>query len=133
VERVTERYLLILPYLTTDIRGRLFDARGLPRLMGEDQDISDVSGLPDELGIDEDLGRAEQRLTVRKEERTYGKAMTIVEGFDESSVDVSDLASDLKSALATGGTVDEGRIELQGDHARRVRELLENEGFKVGG
>ena len=101
--------------------------------MGEDQDISDVSGLPDELGIDEDLGRAEQRLTVRKEERTYGKAMTIVEGFDESSVDVSDLASDLKSALATGGTEDDGRIELQGDHARRVRELLENEGFKVGG
>lgn len=101
--------------------------------MGEDEDISSVSGLPDELGIDEDLGRAEQRLTVRTEERTYGKAMTIVEGFDNSSVDVSDLASELKSKLATGGTIDDGHIELQGDHSKRVREILEDKGFKLGG
>ncbi|WP_135828459.1 translation initiation factor [Halorussus halobius] len=98
--------------------------------MGDD-DISDVSGLPDELGIDEDLGRADQRLTVRVDERTYGKAMTIVAGFDESSVDVGDLASDLKSNLATGGTVDDGRIELQGDHRERVRDLLADRGFPV--
>ncbi|UPV99790.1 translation initiation factor [Halorussus gelatinilyticus] len=101
--------------------------------MGEDKDISDVAGLPDELGIDEDLGRAEQRLTVRTEERTYGKAMTIVEGFDDSSVDLSDLASQLKSQLATGGTVDDGRIELQGDHRERAADLLSDEGFQVEG
>lgn len=99
--------------------------------MGDD-DISDVSGLPDELGIDEDLGRAEQRISVRVDERTYGKAMTVVEGFDESSVDLGDLASDLKSSLATGGTVDDGRIELQGDHGERVRDLLGEKGFRVG-
>jgi len=97
-----------------------------------DKDISDVSGLPDELGIDEDLGRTEQRLRVRVDERTYGKAMTVVEGFDESSVDLQGLASDLKSSLATGGTVDDGRIELQGDHRERVRDLLEDKGFPVG-
>jgi translation initiation factor 1 len=101
--------------------------------MGEDKDISDVSGLPDELGIDEDLGRSEQRLTVRTEERTYGKAMTIVEGFDDSSVDLSDLASQLKGKLATGGTVDDGRIELQGDHRERAADLLRDEGFQVEG
>ncbi|WP_435178399.1 stress response translation initiation inhibitor YciH [Halorussus sp. AFM4] len=99
--------------------------------MGDGKDISDVSGLPDELGIDEDLGRAEQRLSIRVDERTYGKAMTVVEGFDESSVDVGDLASTLKSRLATGGTVDEGRIELQGDHRERVAEILRDEGFQV--
>jgi len=101
--------------------------------MGEDKDISDVSGLPDELGIDEDLGRAEQRLAIRTEERTYGKAVTVVEGFDESSVDVGDLASTLKSQLATGGTVEEGRIELQGDHGERAADLLRDEGFQVDG
>jgi translation initiation factor 1 len=101
--------------------------------MGEDRDISDVSGLPDELGIDEDLGRAEQHLTVRTEERTYGKAVTLVEGFDSTSVDLDDLASQLKSRLATGGTVDEGRIELQGDHGERAADLLRDEGFQVGG
>ena len=107
-------------------------ANDLPPNMGEDDDISSVSGLPDELGIDEDLGRAEQRLTVRTEKRTYGKAVTIVEGFDESSVDLKELSSDLKSNLATGGTVDEGRIELQGDHGERVREILAEKGFEVG-
>ena len=96
-----------------------------------DEDISDVAGLPDELGIDEDLGRADQRLTIRVDERTYGKAMTIVEGFDESAVDVGDLASHLKRNLATGGTVDDGRIELQGDHRERVRDLLAERGFRV--
>ena len=100
--------------------------------MGEKDDISSVSGLPDELGIDEDLGRSQQRLSVRTEERTYGKAMTIVEGFDSASVDTSELASTLKSKLATGGTVDDGTIELQGDHTERVREILRDEGFEVG-
>ncbi|MFC4551883.1 MULTISPECIES: stress response translation initiation inhibitor YciH [Halorussus] len=100
--------------------------------MGEKDDISSVSGLPDELGIDEDLGRSQQRLTVRTEERTYGKAMTIVEGFDTTSVDTSELGSTLKSKLATGGTVDDGTIELQGDHTERVREILRDEGFEVG-
>ncbi|WP_134670655.1 translation initiation factor [Halorussus marinus] len=101
--------------------------------MGDDEDISSVSGLPDELGIDEDLGRAEQQLSVRTEERTYGKAVTVVEGFDESNVDLQELASELKSKLATGGTVDDGRIELQGDHADRVPDLLDEQGFEVGG
>jgi translation initiation factor 1 len=101
--------------------------------MGNDEDSSSLSGLPDELGVDEDLGRAEQQLTVRTEERTYGKAVTVVEGFDESGVDLQALASELKSRLATGGTVDDGRIELQGDHADRVPDLLREQGFDVGG
>ena len=99
--------------------------------MGDKDDLSSVSGLPEELGIDEDLGRAEQRLRVRVDKRTYGKAVTIVEGFDPSGVDLKQLASELKSKLATGGTVDDDRIELQGDHSERVRDLLEEEGFEV--
>ncbi|WP_158056948.1 translation initiation factor [Halorussus halophilus] len=99
--------------------------------MGDEDDLSSISGLPDELGIDEDLGRAEQRLRVRVDERTYGKSMTIVEGFDPSGVDLKDLASELKSKLATGGTVDDDRIELQGDHRDRVVELLGEQGFEV--
>ena len=94
-------------------------------------DFNTITGLPDELDIDGDLARADQRVSVRVDERRYGKAMTIVEGFDDSTTDVSGLASDLKSKLATGGTVSDGRIELQGDHRNRLPDLLEERGFEL--
>lgn len=98
--------------------------------MSED-DFSSITGLPDELAIEDDLVRSEQRATIRTDERRYGKAVTIVSGLDPSAIDIDDLASDLKSHLATGGTVDDGRIELQGDHRDRLPELLEARGFNV--
>ena len=94
-------------------------------------DFSSITGLPEELNIEDDLERSEQQASIRVDERRYGKAMTIVEGLDLSDSDISDLASDLKSQLATGGTVDDGRIELQGDHADRLSDLLEDRGFTV--
>ncbi len=77
-----------------------------------------------------DLERATQQLTVHIETRRYGKEVTIIDGF-EGDADVSDLASDLKSALGTGGTVKNGHIELQGDHESRVRKLLTDRGYQL--
>jgi translation initiation factor 1 len=57
--------------------------------------------------------------------------VTIIEGFDLTKSEIESTASDLKSSLGTGGTVDEGRIELQGDHRDRVPELLRDRGFDV--
>ena len=94
-------------------------------------DLNDIAGLPDELGIGDDLARSEQRVSIRVDTRRYGKPMTIVEGFDASAVDLSDLASTLKRNLAVGGTVTEERIELQGKHGDRLREVLRDEGFVV--
>jgi len=89
----------------------------------------------DDLDVPEDplaeLDRATEQLTVRSEERRYGKIMVIIEGF-EGGRDLESLASELKSALGTGGTVKEGHIELQGDHEERVRELLKEHGYSVG-
>lgn len=94
------------------------------------EDLAGIAGLPEDLGIGEDLARAQQEVRVRTETRTYGKTMTIVEGFD-GSIDVGDLASTLKKRLATGGTATDGRIELQGDHVRRLKEVLAEQGFTV--
>jgi translation initiation factor 1 len=94
-------------------------------------DFSSITGLPEELDIEGDLARAEQRVSIRTEERRYGKAMTIVEDIDTETIDVSELASELKSQLATGGTVDDGRIELQGDHTDRLPDLLADRGYSV--
>lgn len=95
------------------------------------KDLSDIAGLPAELGIDDDLARADARLRIRLEKRRYGKPVTVVEGFED--VDLAGLASELKGALGTGGTVAGDAIELQGDHADRVPALLRERGFTVDG
>jgi translation initiation factor 1 len=96
-----------------------------------DEDLDDVAGLPDELGVGEDLARSQQRARIRTETRTYGKTVTIVYGLDPGDVDLDDLASTLKSQCAAGGTVDDGEIEVQGEHQDRVRDILRDEGFTV--
>ena len=93
--------------------------------MAEDDPFADI---PD---VGEDLARAEQLLTVRVERRTYNKPVTIVEGFDEDATDLDDVASKLKKQLGAGGTVTNGTIEIQGDHADRVPGLLSDMGFNV--
>jgi translation initiation factor 1 len=96
--------------------------------------LSDIAGLPDELGIDEDFARSQQRLTVRVESRRYGKPTTVISGFDSELTDKSDLkelASELKRQVGAGGTVNDDTIEVQGDHADRMPDLLRERGFDV--
>ena len=52
---------------------------------------------------------------------------------DRRKGDLEALASGLKTALGTGGTAKVGRIELQGDHPERVRELLASRRYDVVG
>jgi translation initiation factor 1 len=95
--------------------------------------VDDITGLPDDLDLDieEDLSRTETVLRVHVESRRYGKPMTVVEGFDETSVDLKTLASGLKQRLGAGGTVERDTIEIQGDHQRRIPDILREEGFTV--
>jgi translation initiation factor 1 len=55
--------------------------------------------------------------------------MTIVEGIDEHDIDIKELTKELKNKCACGGTAKKGQIELQGDHKRRVKEVLAGMGF----
>ncbi|MCW8173154.1 SUI1 family translation initiation factor [Natrialba swarupiae] len=96
--------------------------------MSNDDSLDD---LLEELDSQRDLETAQQALSIRMESRRYGKPVTIVEGFDLPQSEIESVASDLKSAMGTGGTVDDGRIELQGDHRTRVPPLLRERGFDV--
>lgn len=91
-------------------------------------DINPNSGIEDELDFSDSLARAEQKITVKIDSRSYNKEMTVVEGFGDD-IDLDELSSSLKSKLACGGTAKEGHIELQGDHTRRIKEVLAEEGF----
>ncbi|EWG08272.1 MAG: translation initiation factor Sui1 [Candidatus Aramenus sulfurataquae] len=84
-------------------------------------------GLPPE--ICEQLNKEEQFIKVKLEKRRYGKEVTVIEGISDSDAELKKIASELKSRLAAGGTVKNGRIEIQGDHREKVKELLVKLGF----
>ena len=77
----------------------------------------------------EEIAREQQRINVYSIKRKFGKIVTIVEGIDEKQLDLKALTKTLKSKLACGGTAKEGRIELQGNHKVRVKEVLVEMGF----
>jgi len=85
--------------------------------------------LPKELCVCQEIAREQQRINVYSIKRKYGKIVTIVEGIDEKQLNIKELTKSLKSKLACGGTSKEGRIELQGNHKARVREVLVGMGF----
>ncbi len=78
-----------------------------------------------------EVRKEEQQITVKTEERKYGKIMTIVEGINEKEMDLEDLGKKLKSKLACGGTVKDGRIELQGNHKHRMKDILVDLGYST--
>lgn len=85
--------------------------------------------MPKELCVCEEIAREQQRINVYSIKRKFGKIVTIVEGIDEKQLDLKALTKTLKSKLACGGTAKEGRIELQGNHKVKVKEVLVEMGF----
>lgn len=88
-----------------------------------------VCGLPRELCVCQEIAREQQRITVYSIKRKFGKIVTLIEGLDEKQLSLKELAKELKSKLACGGTSKDGRIELQGDHKARVKDVLVKMGF----
>ncbi|MEM2892096.1 MAG: stress response translation initiation inhibitor YciH [Thermoplasmata archaeon] len=93
--------------------------------------ICPVCGLPEELCMCEQIAKEQQKIRILTDTRRYGKVVTVVEGIDSADIDMEDLARKLKTRCAAGGTFKDGRIELQGDHKKKVKEVLEELGFSV--
>jgi translation initiation factor 1 len=94
-------------------------------------DICAKCGLPKEICVCEEIAREQQRITIAVDQRRYGKMMTIVDGINPHDLDIGALVSNLKSICACGGTIKEGKIELQGDHRAKVKEALMKLGFII--
>ena len=94
-------------------------------------DIDPITGLPKELSSFEDIVKEQQRIVVAVDKRRYGKLMTTINGINPHEIDLNELTTKLKGKCACGGTCKEGGIELQGDHRKKVKELLEQMGYTV--
>tara|TARA_R100001163_G_C4936068_1_gene109886 strand:+ start:319 stop:615 length:297 start_codon:yes stop_codon:yes gene_type:complete len=89
------------------------------------------SFLPNSLtDVLETLDKERTPLKMKTDRRAYGKKVTLVSGFDKTT-NVKKVAKLLKSKCATGGTVKDSVIELQGDQVRRATEILEKEDYQV--
>jgi translation initiation factor 1 len=72
----------------------------------------------------------------RQKKGRAGKTVTVVGNLQLTAKDLKGLAKHLKRVCASGGTVKDGNIEIQGDHRDRVAAALKELGYKykfVGG
>ena len=60
-----------------------------------------------------------------------GKGVSVVSGLPLGPPELEALAADLKRRCGSGGTVRDGRIEIQGEHRQRIVAELEGLGYKV--
>lgn len=60
-----------------------------------------------------------------------GKVMTLVRGVPLEAAALAELGKALKGACGAGGSVKDGVIEVQGDHADKLLALLRERGFTV--
>ena len=95
-------------------------------------EICTKCGLPKQLCVCETIAKESQRVKAYTLTKKFGKISTIVEGLDNREIDVKEIAKNLKSEFACGGTVKNGKIELQGDHRAKIRESLVRLGFPAG-
>ena len=70
------------------------------------------------------------RVTLDRKQRK-GKSVTLVLGFVGEDDDLKDLAKMLKSKCGVGGTAKDGEILIQGDHRKKILELLKSAGYKA--
>ena len=92
-------------------------------------EICPVCGLVKELCVCEVIAKESQKILVYLERKKFNKNYTIVEGINEKEIDLKELAKKLKSELACGGTIKDGKIELQGEHKQKVKKILIAHGF----
>ena len=91
-------------------------------------DICNKCGLIKDLCVCEVLDKEEvQKITVYSTAKKFKKLVTVIEGISKNRLD--DSAKELKHKLACGGTAKQGVIILQGNHTRKIKDMLVSMGY----
>jgi translation initiation factor 1 len=70
-----------------------------------------------------------QTIYIEKEKKGRGgKTVSLITNLKG---DLKSLQKEIQKKCATGGAVKNGNIEIQGDHLKKIKEMLEKKGFKV--
>lgn len=91
---------------------------------------TDTGRVKDEKTPESPVDTGDGIVRIRRETKGRGgKAVCVVSGLPHS--DLKRFNKLLKSKCATGGAVKNNMIEIQGDHRERLKDILENEGFRI--
>jgi len=76
------------------------------------------------------LPASQQQLKVKVDKHHRGgKVVTLVLNFEGKKEDMEELGKKIKTFCGTGGSVKDGEIIIQGDHAEKVVQWLNKNGF----
>lgn len=92
-------------------------------------EICPTCGLPKDLCVCESIAKESQEIIVKIEKKRYNKPYTVIEGIDSKEINLKEIAKKLKTEFACGGTMKNGKIELQGDHKQKAKNSLVKLGF----
>lgn len=67
----------------------------------------------------------------RETQGRKGKGVTVIAGLGLGSAELAALATELKKRCGCGGSVENGRIEIQGDHRDRLVDELIRRGWRA--
>ena len=70
-----------------------------------------------------------QAARVSREKRGGGKIVTAISGLDPAASDLPAMLKQFKTICAAGGTIANGRIEIQGDHREKLVGVLRELGY----
>lgn len=104
-------------------------------------DLSDLGGFvystndnfePENGGPEESLPPSEQELEAHLEKKGRGgKTAIIIKGYEGPEEDLKELGKELKSHCATGGSVKDGEIIIQGGMRDKAMDFLKKKGYTV--
>ncbi|GGO79726.1 translation initiation factor [Marinobacterium nitratireducens] len=85
-----------------------------------------------ELADEARLGALDGIVRIRRETSgRKGKGVTTISGVPVPEAELKALGKKLKKLCGTGGALKDGVIEIQGDHRERIKQALEQDGFRV--
>ena len=93
------------------------------------EEICPTCGLPKSLCVCGQISKESQKIRIRTVNRRFSKQVTLLTGFGKDT-NIKELAKELKSKLACGGTVKGDEVELQGSHKQHAKETLLKMGYR---
>jgi len=75
------------------------------------------------------LSADEQQIVISNDRRKWGRVVTVVRFIGNFDVNLKNILTKAKKKCASGGTVRDNEVELQGDHRFKMKKFLIDLGF----